>query len=1259
MTYWTNLSMRSKLVTAFMLVALIPLILLAVINGQNARQALVADANQALFAVASQTAASLDFFITANLQAIEVESQLPVLVDYLSLSESERVGSPDTDEVLALLDTLSMKDASITSYALLDAAGIVVYDTVQMDVGIDTSDRNYFTHFQNSDDLSYVSPVQFSPETGSPALYFSSPVLDVTGEQIGLLRVRYNADVLQILLEEKNDLAGSGSFGVLFDDFHLHLAHGTAPSVNSIPIVRLSDEVTTQLKDEGRLPDLPDEEIFIMQLDDLEEHLSNPETQRFFEAEDIATGELINQVALAEMETQPWLVAFFQPQEIFLAPVEAQTRTTVAFSIFISFAALVVAFAVGQTLGQPLVKLAGTVEHFKQGDLSARSDIAANDEIGILAAGFNQMAEQVGILVTGLEEREAQFRGLLESAPDGIVIADETGKIVLVNSQIEKMFGYTREELIDRQIELLMPEYYQSAHIGHRETYNTSPYTRSMGFGLDLFGTRKNGEEFPAEISLSPLKNKDGMLITSIIRDITSRKAVEEAIRKSEARYRVTSELTSDYIYNLSVDESRNLHLVWATDAFTPLTGYTPDELSKRGGWTSLIHPEDQAYYAQMQEKLFATGEQDMAEYRIITKDGDVKWLRDHRRPDWSEEEGRLVSILGATYDDTIHKVSEQELKKLAAIVENSDDAILSVASDGTVLSWNPGAEQMFGYAAEEAVGKHLPDLIKSDDENLNVPSIFELISQRKGVSSLETLRVTKEGRKLDISATVSPIVDEKGEQVALSAIFRDISEQKKAAVELQQAKEAAETANRAKSTFLANMSHELRTPLNAILGFTQLIARDGAVPRGQQDNLNIIERSGEHLLALINDILELSKIEAGRTTLKQNDFDLHCLLTDMEDLFRLRAEEKRLHILVSWEPDVPQFVRADEGKLRQVFINLIGNAIKFTEQGGVSVRAGFKPGAAENRIFIEVEDTGPGIPAHELPTLFEAFIQSATHEKISEGTGLGLSISSQFVDMMGGKLSAKSEVGKGSIFRFSIPVQIATGAAVQPARNERKAVGLVPGQVLPRILIVEDRLENRKLMVRLLAPFGFDIQEAVNGQEAIEIWETWQPELIWMDNRMPVMTGLEATRHIKSADKSQHTKIIAITASAFEEDREMILAAGSDDFVRKPFRTEEIFAKMEEHLGLQFIYAEQVGAALAAGARDSRDQILPEKWAAIPVEFVEEMREAITEADFERIISILEKIEEIDSQIAAYLADLAEQFQYNEMLNVLKRNNY
>jgi signal transduction histidine kinase/DNA-binding response OmpR family regulator len=391
---------------------------------------------------------------------------------------------------------------------------------------------------------------------------------------------------------------------------------------------------------------------------------------------------------------------------------------------------------------------------------------------------------------------------------------------------------------------------------------------------------------------------------------------------------------------------------------------------------------------------------------------------------------------------------------------------------------------------------------------------------------------------------------------------------------ELEQAKNLAESANRSKSEFLANMSHELRTPLNAILGFSQLMNRETSLTPQQQENLGIINRSGEHLLSLINDILDLAKIESGKTTLYSTDFDLYSLLDLIAEMLTLKAESKGLQLIVEWHPDLPRYIHTDDKKLRQILINLLGNAIKFTNKGSVTLKVRGEESEQDNTmIAFEIADTGAGIAPEEIDNLFQTFTQTEAGRQSQEGTGLGLPISKKFVELMGGQITVSSQLGIGTVFKFDIQAQRAEAIQLIGHKSTQRVMGLQPQQQEYRILIVDDRLENRQLLLKLLRPIGFQVQEAINGQEAVEIWQIWRPHLIWMDMRMPVMNGYEATQQIKAHLQGQATVIIALTASTLEEEKAVVLSAGCDDFVRKPFREEVIFEKMAQHLGVRYLY--------------------------------------------------------------------------------------
>ncbi len=655
-----------------------------------------------------------------------------------------------------------------------------------------------------------------------------------------------------------------------------------------------------------------------------------------------------------------------------------------------------------------------------------------------------------------------------------------------------------------------------------------------------------------------------------------------------------------------------------------------------------------------------------------------------HRVPAVGNDE---IARLGHSFNAMMEVIHEREgnLRRLSTfqrtILNNAAYVIISSTPDGLITSYNPAAERLLGYTADEVVDKqtpalwHDPEELKQRAEQLSkrfgetvAPgfAVFTACPSRDLPEDNEWTFVCKDGKRIPVQLSVSALRGEDGQVTGFVGFAYDLTERKRAEQQLRQhkdeleqtvqqrtaelmlARDAAEAANKAKSVFLANMSHELRTPLNAILGFSSLISRDPEFSASQRENIEIINRSGEHLLRLINDVLEIAKIEAGKLQLEISSFDFGSMVRDVVDMMRIRAEGKGLELLLDMTSECPRYITGDEARLRQIVINLVGNAVKFTAQGGVSIR--FRTCQNERlHLQIEVEDSGPGISKEDINRLFKPFVQLAEGGE-QKGTGLGLTITRQFVELMEGSVAVESTLGKGTTFRVDLPIELADSAdaVLSEPIPHIEIVGLVPGQPHYKILVAEDQYENQLLLSNLMTDIGIEVMRANNGEQCVRIFQEWHPDLIWMDIRMPVMDGKEATQHIRRLPGGDKVKIVAVTASAFMEEQQEMLAAGMNDFVRKPFRFDEIYKCLEKQLGLK--YLTKIDGAKAEDAV----VLTPAMLAVLPDKLREKLSEDLISLDIDRIDATVEEITRVDAKLGRTLSRMTAGFDYQVILDTL-----
>jgi PAS domain S-box-containing protein len=723
--------------------------------------------------------------------------------------------------------------------------------------------------------------------------------------------------------------------------------------------------------------------------------------------------------------------------------------------------------------------------------------------------------------------------------------------------------------------------------------------------------------------------------------DIHDRKLAEDAIKQSEERYR-------SLILAIS-------QIVWTTDpegrcqdspSMRAYTGQTEAE-AVGFGWLDTIHPDDRERTVQVWMEAVQTRSLFEMEYRMRGVDGNYRYFQARGVPILNED-GSIREWVGTCIDIHDRKLAEDSIKqseeRYRSLILATSQIVWTADSEGRCPDI-PSLRAYTGQTEAEAIGFGWLDTIHPDDSERTAQAWMEAV-QTKNLYDIEYRIRAADGNYRYFQGRAVPILNEDGSLREWVGTCIDIHDRKQTEIVQAKAREAAEAASRAKSEFLANMSHELRTPLNGIMGYAQILQRSKVLNEEERSRIDVIYQCGSHLLTLINDILDLSKIEAQKVELMPTDFHFPAFLQGVAEMCRIRAELKGIHFHFPSSPELPIGIRADEKRLRQVLINLLSNAIKFTDEGSVTFTVSF---ATEGKIRFEIRDTGTGIAQDQLQAIFQPFEQVGDRRRQTEGTGLGLAISKRIVELMGSTIQVQSEMNVGSIFWFDVNLSQADEWVKTSQIDHRgQIIGIKDRQ--PKIVVIDDKWANRSVISNLLSPIGFEVFEANDGQEGWEKILEVQPDLIVTDLLMPELDGFELIKRVRESENFKDTVIIVSSASVFETDQYRSLEAGGNTFLPKPIQATELLQKLQQYLDLEWVY--EANEDPQASSSDTNELIAP------PTKEMERLYELAMEGNFLEIVKQAVLLEEIDPKyipFAKILHQMAKDFQDEEILTFIQ----
>jgi PAS domain S-box-containing protein len=910
-----------------------------------------------------------------------------------------------------------------------------------------------------------------------------------------------------------------------------------------------------------------------------------------------------------------------------------------------------------------------------------------------------------------LQHSEQLYRTIFEQVAIGIIEQEyETGRIIRVNAEFCEITGYSEAELINKTaLDLVHPEDLPQTKtlIGQLQTNQIEHFTQEKRYLC------KDGSIVWARTTVCPVKRDSGKTLSclAVIEDITDRKKQERQLQASQQRYRTLAMAAPVGIFR--TDAMGNVSYV--NDRWCHITGLSASAAMGKG-WLSAIHPQDRDRVTRQWQNALDFKFSFSAEYRFLSSFKSDRyseiWVFGQAIAEFNPEK-QLLGYVGTITDISQLKESQKSLARqlqreqllghiTQEIRRNWDtSAIMQTAATqigkvfqvsrcllhSYVVNLEPEIPIVVQYVSENTAvvnmaipvrgNLHVEKLLSQDlamvafdvyAEPLLEP-VYDVFREIE-LKSLLVVRTSYQGEPngviclhqcdryrewtIEEVELLEAVAVQMGLAIAQAKLLEKEQQQRQELylnnLALTKAKQDAEIANQAKSQFLAHMSHELRTPLNAILGFSQIVARDTSLNHLQQEHLTIINRSGKHLLNLINNILDLSKIEAGRTLIREDLVNLSDFILELAKMFQFQAETKGLQLTIEIHPEVPRSIITDELKLRQIIINLLSNAIKFTSEGEVSLQI---KSQNQHSLIFKIADTGAGIVQAELDRIFEPFEQSVIGIQSGEGTGLGLTICRSLIKLLGGILEVKSIVGQGTTFLFQIPVTIPDLCQLDSSKINCSIVAIADSSTQYRILVVDDNLDNCKLLKDLLTPIGFLIKEASNGQEAIAIFEEWHPHLILMDIYMPVMDGYQAITAIKERDRANLTKIIATTASVLQEERDKIFATGCVDAIGKPLNTEELLKAIAKNLNLTYTYCQNNLDSITTFSNASIDL---EQLKQMPDEWIEKLHYAAISANERDIYALITQIPPEQISLANCLQQMVNNFALEGIINYAEK---